>query len=90
MQNLGLEQVCEKLMKDPVSILLGDLILNGWPDSCKELEDELKSYWIHCFKLSIVDGIILLGEDDKYQKPHVFGSKVIYNIYKDLLRVLHY
>ena len=27
---------------------------------------------------------------DKYQKPHVFGSKVIYNIYKDLLRVLHY
>ena len=28
--------------------------------------------------------------DDKYQKPHVFGSKVIYNIYKDLLRVLRY
>ena len=27
---------------------------------------------------------------DKYQKPHVFGSKVIYNIYKDLLRVLRY
>ena len=27
---------------------------------------------------------------EKYQKPHVFGSKVVYNIYKDLLRVLHY
>ena len=27
---------------------------------------------------------------DKYQKPHVFGGKVIYNIYKDLLRVLRY
>ena len=27
---------------------------------------------------------------DKYQKPHVFGSKVIYNIYKDLLRALRY
>ena len=31
--------------------------------SCKELDQELKPYWIHCFNLSITDGIILLGED---------------------------
>ena len=50
-------------MEDPVSVLLGDLILNGWPDSCKDLDQELKPSWIHHFNLSIVDGIILLGED---------------------------
>ena len=60
---LSLTSVCEALMEDPVSVLLGDLILNGWPDSCKELDQELKPYWIHRFNLSIIDGIILLGED---------------------------
>ena len=50
-------------MEDPISVLLGDLILNGWPESCKDLDQELKPYWIHHFNLSIVDGIILLGED---------------------------
>ena len=48
-------------MEDPISILLGDLILNGWPESSKDLDvQELKPHWIH---LSIIDGIILLGED---------------------------
>ena len=60
---LSLAIVHEALMEDPVSVLLGDLILNGRPDSCKELDQELKPYWIHCFNLSITDGIILLGED---------------------------
>ena len=40
-----------------------DLILNGWPNSCKELEDELKPYWIHRFNLSLLNSVILLGED---------------------------
>ena len=60
---LTLSNVHDALMEDPISVLLGDLILNGWPDSCKDLDQELKPYWIHCFNLSIVDGIILLGED---------------------------
>ena len=60
---LSLASVCEALMEDPVSVLFRDLILNGWPDSCKELDQELKPYWIHHFNPSIVDGIILLGED---------------------------
>ena len=50
------------LLDDPISVLLGDLILNGWPDSWKELEDELKLYWIHRFNLSLVDGVILLED----------------------------
>ena len=61
---LTLSKVHEALMEDPISILLGDLILNGWPESSKDLYvQELKPYWIHHFNLSIVDGIILLGED---------------------------
>ena len=31
-----------------------------------------------------------LSTIDKYQKTACFGSKVSYNIYKDLLRVLRY
>ena len=61
---LTLSKVHEALMEDPISILLGDLILNGWPESSKDLDvQELKPYWIHHFNLSTVDGIILLGED---------------------------
>ena len=60
---LSLASVCEALMEDPVSVLLGDLILNGWPDSCKDLDQELKPYWVHHLNLSITDGIIMLGED---------------------------
>ena len=48
---INLTDVKCALLEDPVSVLLGDLILNGWPDSCKELEKELKPYWIHCFNL---------------------------------------
>ena len=33
---------------------------------------------------------LISKHDEKYQKLHVFGSKVVYNIYKDLLRVLCY
>ena len=60
---LTLSDIHNALMEDPISVLLGDLILNGWPESCKDLDQELKPYWIHCFNLSIVDGIMLLGED---------------------------
>ena len=62
-QCINLSDVKLTLMEDPVSILLGDLILNGWPNSCKELEDELKPYWIHRFNLSLLNDVILLGDD---------------------------
>ena len=39
--DLSLTKVREALVDDPVSVLLGDLILNGWPDSCKDLDDKL-------------------------------------------------
>ena len=53
----------QALVDYPVSVLFGDLILSRWPDSCKELEDELKTYWIHRFNLSLMNDMILLGED---------------------------
>ena len=78
---LNLAKVCEALMEDPVSVLLEDLILNGWPDSCKDLDPELKSYWIHHFNLSIVDGIILLGE---------YHIVVLNGLCDQFLNALHY
>ena len=35
---LTLSNVCDALMEDPISVLLGDLIHNGWPESCKDLD----------------------------------------------------
>ena len=61
-QCINLSDVKQALMEDPILILLGDLILNGWPNSCKELEEELKPYWIHRFNLSLLNDVILLGE----------------------------
>ena len=78
---LTLSKVHDALMEDPISVLLGDLILNGWPESCKDLDQELKPYWIHCFNLSIVDGIILLGED------HIV---VPVTLHEQFLKALHY
>ena len=48
-QCINLSEVKQALMEDPVSIFLRDLIVNGWPDTCKELDKELKPYWIHRF-----------------------------------------
>ena len=42
--SLSLTAVKQALIVDLVSALLGVLILNGWPDSCKDLEEELKPY----------------------------------------------
>ena len=78
---ITLSNVCEALMEDPISVLLGNLILNGWLDSCKDLDQELKPYWIHHFNLSIVDGIILLGED------HIV---VPIALHEQFLEALHY
>ena len=78
---LTLSKVHDALMEDPIFVLLGDLILNGWPESCKDLDQELKPYWIHHFNLSIVDGIILLGED---------RIVVPVTLHEQFLKALHY
>ena len=78
---LSLASVHEALMEDPASVLLGDLILNGWPDSCKNLDQELKLYWVHHFNLSITDGIIMLGED------HIVVPVALHD---NFLKALHY
>ena len=79
--SLSLASVHEALMEDPVSVFSGDLILNGWPDSCKDLDQELKPYWVHHFNLSITDGIIMLGED-RIVVPAA--------LYDNFLKALHY
>ena len=78
---LTLSNICDALMEDPISVLLGDLILNGWPESCKDLDQELKPYWIHHFNLSIVDSIILLGKD---------SIVVPVTLCEQFLKALHY
>ena len=80
-ETLNLTVVKQALVDDPASVLLRDLILNGWPNSCKDLEQEWKPYWIHRFNLSLMDGLILLGED------HII---VPVSLHEKFLCALHY
>ena len=37
------------------------VVQKGWPELCKSLDADLKSYWPHRHAISIIDGVIVLG-----------------------------
>ena len=45
-------------MVDPTLVHLAKTIQNGWPETGKELEGDVKPYFQHRYELHIVDGII--------------------------------
>ena len=45
-------------MNDPTLVRLAKVIQLGWPESGKDLENDVKPYFKHIFELHIVDGII--------------------------------
>ena len=45
-------------MNDPTLVRLAKVIQNGWPETGKELESDVKLYFQHQYELHIVDGII--------------------------------
>ena len=48
-------------MRDVKFVKLAMVVQNGWPESCKSLDVDLKSYWPHRHAISIIDGVIVLG-----------------------------
>ena len=48
-------------MKDVILVKLAMVVQKGWPESCKSLDADLKSYWPHRHAISIIDGVIVLG-----------------------------
>ena len=48
-------------MRDVKLVKLAMVVQNGWPESCKSLDADLKSYWPHRHAIRITDGVIVLG-----------------------------
>ena len=44
---------------DPTLVRLTRIIQQGWPESAKELPDDIKVYFPYRFELHIVNGILL-------------------------------
>ena len=48
-------------MRDVKLVKLAMVVQNGWPESCKSLDADLKSYWPHRHAIRIIDGVIVLS-----------------------------
>ena len=57
-----LDIIREETKKDQCLITLTSTIINGWPDSIKDLPEEIRSYWSYRDELSMEDGLIFKGE----------------------------
>ena len=60
--NINWNQIKQMNMNDPTMVRLVRVIQQGWPDSSKELFDDIKVYFPYQFELHIVDGIIFLQD----------------------------
>lgn len=57
-----LTQICQATNADPILCGLKACILQGWPESCRELHKDLHPYWSYRDELSIENGIFLKGD----------------------------
>ena len=56
-----LESIRSSTRQDPVLNQLVNVIINGWPDTIKDVPTHIRSYWSFRDELSVEDGIILKG-----------------------------
>ena len=55
-------QIKRGYLNDPTMVKLAQFIQKGWPETSRELCDDVEPYFPHRFALHIVDGIILLHD----------------------------
>ena len=60
--NIDWNQIRWMNMNDPTIVRLVRIIQQGWPDSSKELTDDIKVYFPYRFELHIVNGILFLQD----------------------------
>ena len=60
-RNVDWNTIQEQTMKDVKLVKLTMVVQNGWPELCKSLDVDLKSYWPHRHAISIIVGVIVLG-----------------------------
>ena len=54
------QNIRKSTMNDPTLVQLVRVIQQGWPESAKELEDDIKVFFPYRFVLYIVNGIIII------------------------------
>ena len=71
-------QIRNSNMNDPTMVRLAHVIQKGWPETTRELFDDIKAYFQYRYALHIVDGIIFLH--DRIVVPiglrQVFSQKI--------------
>ena len=55
-------QVRKAYLNDPTMVKLARIIQWGWPESSKDLPNDIKVYFAYRFQLHIVNGIIFLQD----------------------------
>ena len=55
-------QIKKANMNDPTMVRLAQIIQKGWPETSRELYDDIKIYFSYRYVLHIVDGIIFLHD----------------------------
>ena len=71
---------------DPVLNELKETIYAGWPETQKELPDELRNFWSYRDELSLDGGLILKGERILIPEPHRAG--VLRNLHTGHLGII--
>ena len=73
-------------MINPTLVHLAKAIQQGWPESAKDLPDDVKPYFPYKFILHIVDGVIMM--DGRIMVPIGLKSKFLQKIHELCLGIV--
>ena len=56
-----ISQIRLETSKDATLVKLARVIQNGWPDQRAAVDQELYPFWIHCWNMDIIHGVLMNG-----------------------------
>ena len=74
-----LQQIKDETAKDRTLQILSEQVMQGWPDSIKKTQQEIKPYWNNRDDISIQEGVILLGS--RIIVPKLLRQKIMQEIH---------
>ncbi len=75
----------QAVQDEPIFQSLTKLIVNGWPDSCEVLSENLKPYWNFREELSMFDGLVFKGE--RVLVPGLFQKEMLSRVHEGHLGI---
>ena len=65
-----LMQLKHKTNSDPEVTAPRNIIIDGWPDSAKQLPKNLREFWSCKDEFSVEDGLVLKGDEELHPAKH--------------------